>query len=193
MTTYRLTDADWPDRAISSVRRFADRGEIEAAGFVPGWHGEPVNVGDAVVIHGHNGWRQAVATKVTPTYVHAIFVTPTNVEQAQKLSVSEANLNVPYIVGIVRKQELENGAYFVRAVAEGRGRYQSDAQWAAYQAYADMGPEAYADMKAEKERESLTARVEKARSGGWQQYVTVVAGKGDRTGTKGSNLYVLPA
>jgi hypothetical protein len=43
---------------------FPDRASILAAGFVPGWHGEPVEVGSDAVVNARGGWRQG---PVTPT------------------------------------------------------------------------------------------------------------------------------
>ena len=54
------------------------RADIIAAGYVPGWHGEPATVGDTCVVYARGGWRESTITKLTPTYVYADVITPTS-------------------------------------------------------------------------------------------------------------------
>lgn len=54
------------------------RAQIEAAGYVPGWHGEPATVGDKAVAYGTGQWREGVVVKVTPTYVFVQYTAPSS-------------------------------------------------------------------------------------------------------------------
>lgn len=61
-----------PDPGIGSEEAF------EVAGYVPGWHGEPVSVGQTAVTYSRGGWRAGRVTKVTPRYVYTEVRTPTS-------------------------------------------------------------------------------------------------------------------
>ena len=84
----------------AAPRAFGSRQSIEAAGFAPGWHGEPVAVGDAVVVRARGGWRVARAIRVTPRYVYADVTTPTSPElhtvaRGSRLGSDGTDLYVP--------------------------------------------------------------------------------------------------
>lgn len=60
------------------MAEYMTRGTIEAAGYVPGWHGEPATVGDRAVAWGTGRWREGVVVKVTPTYVFVQYTAPSS-------------------------------------------------------------------------------------------------------------------
>lgn len=61
---------------LTAMGPLRTRDDIARAGFVPGWHGEPVAVGDTVVVYGRGQWRRGLVFKVTATLVHAWVSTP---------------------------------------------------------------------------------------------------------------------
>jgi hypothetical protein len=60
------------------IDTFADRTDVESRGFRPYRPGEPVSVGDPVVVYARGGWRLALVKKVTAHYVYAEVATPTS-------------------------------------------------------------------------------------------------------------------
>jgi hypothetical protein len=57
------------DTSIPTPSRFfRSRGELY--GYVPGWNGEPVEIGERCVVYGLGQWREAVVVKVTKGYVY---------------------------------------------------------------------------------------------------------------------------
>lgn len=61
-----------------AARTFETREQIEAAGYVPGWHGEPVAAGQTAVVYARGGWREGTVTKVTVKSVYTDVTTPTS-------------------------------------------------------------------------------------------------------------------
>lgn len=68
---------------MEQARFFRSREAIEAAGFVPGWHGEPVAVGEQAVMYGRGQWRLCVVTKVTAKVVTGVYTTPGAIDYAR--------------------------------------------------------------------------------------------------------------
>ena len=54
------------------------RADIERAGLVPGWNGEPCRMGERAAAYGTGQWRIGIIVKVTPTYVWVRYTAPTS-------------------------------------------------------------------------------------------------------------------
>lgn len=167
------------------------RDDIEQAQYHPGWHGEHVLPGDVVVVWGHGGWRRAIATKITPSYVHAQFTTPGAIKEAQRINDGDLARDPLRVRAQVREQELRNWDYYAGEVGPNPRHpdFRQPGELARMQEHVDEGREAYADRLADKAADRVMADIRRAQTAGYVPLVNVTNGKGDRTGAR-TGLYI---
>jgi hypothetical protein len=194
MTTTTAPDKALLQKAIDAIMAFKTREEIEAAGFVPGWAqaGSTVEpqVGELAVVWGHNGWRRAVITKVTADTVHVLFSTPGAFTTGTRVRHTTSMQNPLAVRGHVYRQELKNWDFYQQQVNAGRDKYTSEAAFRLYEAAVAEGRELYAARKADEAADKTQREAQFARTSDLTHWVNVAKGKGDRTGRKGTNLYI---
>lgn len=119
------------------MRRFETRDQITAAGYRPGWHGEPVREGDTAVVYARGGWREGRVTKVTRLEVQVDITTPTSPDlhtigrgrrdgQRTDLYVPAGNVPVPFKPNTLATLGDGPHATYVRGLVERVRELQAD-------------------------------------------------------------------
>lgn len=182
-----------------ACRFFRTREEIVAQGYVPGWHGEPVEVGDRAVIYGRGQWREVIVTKVTPSYVEGVYTTPGAVQENDRIRDLYLNPErARSAVAAEASQSSKNWDWHAQVAAAEPGDPWPGTRWtfraeqvtesrafiAAHPDRAEYIAACVAKRLSDVEEDRVRATLDR-----WAYLVTTKA-RGSRTGKDASNLYV---